>query len=357
MKEEFSRTGRLVGLEGLKRLSLSKVIIFGVGGVGGFCAEALARTGVGKITLVDGDVVSRSNINRQIIALQSTVGRYKTEVMAERIADINPECEVTCVNGFLTRENIGEFGLKEYDYVADCIDTVSAKIALAEYCFKEGIPLVSAMGAGNKLTAIGFEIKDVFETQGCPLARVMRRELKKRGVTKLKVVASNELAIKPIEPDGEDFEPREDGKPNCDEANKKQDGESGEKEGTEKSEEPRGVRSGKCGDGISGNADKLGFNADQTAEKLQISEKTAETADKVAETADTNAETVESPDKTGANQTDESSGTPDNANSVRTGAGSFSPEKRVVPGSVAFVPSVAGLIVAQAIVTDLIAES
>ena len=190
--EEHSRTAALLSEEGLDRLAAARVAIFGIGGVGGHLAEALARAGVGHLTLVDRDVVSLSNINRQAVALHSTVGRPKVEVMAERIRDINPTCEVVALETFYLPENADEFDLTPFDFVADCVDTVAAKIELAVRCEAVGVPLIAAMGAGNKLHPEGFRISDVAKTETDPLARVMRRELKKRGVKKLLCVWSDE---------------------------------------------------------------------------------------------------------------------------------------------------------------------
>ena len=192
MNERFLRTSLIFGEENINKLNNCKVAVFGIGGVGGYVSEAIARSGVGKLTLIDGDVVSVSNINRQIIALTSTVGKYKADVMKERISDINPDAEVKTINAFLKPENIDEFNLCDYDYVVDAIDDVKAKIALIKFCFDNNIPIISAMGAGNKLDATGFEVSDIFKTSVCPLARIMRRELKKVGVDKLKVVYSKE---------------------------------------------------------------------------------------------------------------------------------------------------------------------
>ena len=192
MNERFLRTSLIFGEENINKLNNAKVAVFGIGGVGGYVSEAIARSGVGKLTLIDGDVVSVSNINRQIIALTSTVGKYKADVMKDRIMDINPDAEVSTINSFLTPENIDSFNLCEYDYVVDAIDDVKAKIALIKFCFDNNIPIISAMGAGNKLDATGFEVSDIFKTSVCPLARIMRRELKKVGVDKLKVVYSKE---------------------------------------------------------------------------------------------------------------------------------------------------------------------
>lgn len=190
MLHEFSRTALLIGEDGLSRLQNAHVAVFGVGGVGGAAAEALARAGVGSLTLIDNDTVSVTNRNRQIIALASTVGRSKTEVMAERIRDINPVCKVTPLDLFYTPES--DFDLSQFTYILDAIDTVSAKLYLAEQCYKNGIPLIASMGTGNKLDPTRFEVADIYQTSVCPLARVMRRELKARGVKKLKVVYSKE---------------------------------------------------------------------------------------------------------------------------------------------------------------------
>ncbi len=192
MNERFLRTSLIFGEENINKLNNCKIAVFGIGGVGGYVSEAIARSGVGKLTLIDGDVVSVSNINRQIIALTSTVGKFKADVMKDRIMDINPDAEVSTINSFLTPENINSFNLTEYDYVVDAIDDVKAKIALIKFCFDNNIPIISAMGAGNKLDATGFEVSDIFKTSVCPLARIMRRELKKVGVDKLKVVYSKE---------------------------------------------------------------------------------------------------------------------------------------------------------------------
>ena len=189
---QFSRTALLIGEEGVEKLKNSRVAVFGVGGVGGYVIEALARSGVGSLELIDKDTVSVSNINRQIIALHSTVGRLKTEVMAERVKDINPACKVSVRNLFYLPETAEEFDFSSYDYVVDAIDTVSGKIALIEQAKKANVPVISSMGAGNKLDATAFEVADITKTSVCPLARVMRRELKKRGIEHLKVVYSKE---------------------------------------------------------------------------------------------------------------------------------------------------------------------
>lgn len=193
MREQFSRTELLLGSTAMTRLERARVAVFGVGGVGGYAVEALVRSGLGAIDIVDNDVVSVSNINRQIIATHSTVGRSKTEVMAERIRDINPECQVTAHQCFYLPETQDKFDFSRYDYIVDAVDTVTAKLALVLEAKRCQIPIISSMGAGNKLDATAFMVADVYETSVCPLARVMRRELKKRNVDSLKVVYSKEI--------------------------------------------------------------------------------------------------------------------------------------------------------------------
>ena len=199
MLTQFSRTELLLGKEAMNRLEGARVAVFGIGGVGGYVCEALARSGVGKLDLIDNDKVCMSNLNRQIIATRKTVGQYKTEVMKDRILDINPEAKVNIHNCFFLPDNADEFPFAEYDYVVDAVDTVTAKIGLVMKCQKEGVPIMSSMGAGNKLDASAFRVADIYKTQMCPLAKVMRRELKKRGVKKLKVVYSEEKPTRPIE--------------------------------------------------------------------------------------------------------------------------------------------------------------
>lgn len=201
---KYQRTEKLIGKSGIEKLRNSKVLVFGVGGVGGFTVEALARAGVGRIDVVDGDTVSESNINRQIIALSSTIGEPKVQVIKNRISDINPDIQVNAFNMFYLPENEGEFNFGAYDYVIDAVDTVSAKISVIEQAQKAGTKVISAMGAGNKLDATKFEITDIYKTEGCPLARVMRKELKSRGITRLTVVYSKEP---PIKQSGEDKTP------------------------------------------------------------------------------------------------------------------------------------------------------
>ncbi|MBQ7225774.1 MAG: tRNA threonylcarbamoyladenosine dehydratase [Clostridia bacterium] len=193
--EELSRTEMLIGKESVELLSTKRIIVFGIGGVGGYACEALARTGIGQIDLVDNDTVSLSNINRQIIALHSTVGKYKVDVMKERIFDINPSIKVNAINRLYTPETSCDFDLSAYDYVVDAIDMVSGKIELAVTCQRLAVPLISSMGTGNKLNPCGFKVSDIYKTSVCPLARVMRSELKKRGIKKLKVVFSEETPI------------------------------------------------------------------------------------------------------------------------------------------------------------------
>ncbi len=195
MKEFYSRTEMLIGEDNVNKLKNSHVAIFGIGGVGGYIAEALARSGVGTLTLIDSDTVSASNVNRQIIALRSTIGRYKTEVMAERIYDINPHAKVITKNIFVNADNISEFDFSEFSYVADAIDTVASKILIAEKTSECGTPLIMCMGAGNKLHPEMFEIADISKTSVCPLARVMRTELRKRGISGIKCVYSKEQPV------------------------------------------------------------------------------------------------------------------------------------------------------------------
>ncbi|MBQ8827140.1 MAG: tRNA threonylcarbamoyladenosine dehydratase [Oscillospiraceae bacterium] len=193
----FARSELLLGDENMNKLKNARVAVFGIGGVGGYVTEALARTGVGKLDLFDNDTVSETNLNRQIIALTDTVGQYKVDVMKERISKINPEAEVNAYRTFYMPENSGDYDFTQYDYIVDAIDTVTAKIELAVKASEAGTPLISSMGTGNKLDPTLFEVTDIYKTSVCPLARVMRRELKLRGIKKLKVVYSKEEPIKP----------------------------------------------------------------------------------------------------------------------------------------------------------------
>ena len=201
MSDQFSRTELLFGNEALQKLHRSRVAVFGIGGVGGFAVEALARSGVGQLDLIDDDLVCLSNLNRQIIALHSTIGQYKVDVMQQRIHDINPDCIVRTYKTFYLPETAGQFDFTQYNYIIDAIDTVSGKLELAVQAQKVNVPIISSMGAGNKVDPAAFEVCDISKTSVCPLARVMRRELKKRGITHLKVVYSKEEALTPLAPD------------------------------------------------------------------------------------------------------------------------------------------------------------
>ena len=199
MLNQFSRTQLLFGDEAMGKLAASRVAIFGIGGVGGYAVEALARSGVGTIDLIDDDRVCLTNINRQIVATRKSVGKHKVDVMEERILDINPKCKVRTHKCFYLPETKDQFDFSEYDYVIDAVDTVTAKISLIMQANEAGTKIISCMGAGNKLDPTAFEVSDIYKTSICPLARVMRRELKKRGVKKLKVVYSKEKVLRPLE--------------------------------------------------------------------------------------------------------------------------------------------------------------
>jgi tRNA A37 threonylcarbamoyladenosine dehydratase len=199
MLNQFSRTELLLGAEAMEALHNKRVAVFGIGGVGGYVCEALVRSGIGAFDLIDDDKVCLTNLNRQIIATRKTVGQYKVDVMRDRMLDINPDVKINTYKCFFLPENADEFPFSEYDYVVDAVDTVTAKIELIMRAQKEGVPIISAMGAGNKLDAGKFKVADIYDTKVCPLARVMRRELKKRNVKKLKVVYSEEEPITPLE--------------------------------------------------------------------------------------------------------------------------------------------------------------
>ena len=199
MAHEFSRTELLLGAEAMQRLKQASVMVFGVGGVGSHCIEALARGGIGKLLLIEHDTVSLTNINRQCIADHTTLGRYKTEVMQERIAKICPDIEVETEERFVLEENLSDLLEQKPDYIVDAIDTVTAKLALAEEATRRGIPLISSMGTGNKLHPEQFELADIFETSVCPLCKVMRKELRARGISRLRVLYSKE---KPVDVSG-----------------------------------------------------------------------------------------------------------------------------------------------------------
>ena len=199
MLDQFSRTQLLLGKEAMDKLKNSRVAVFGIGGVGGYVCEALVRSGIGAFDLIDDDKVCLTNLNRQIIATRKTIGRYKTDVMKERMLDINPDIEVRLHNCFFLPENASDFPFDEYDYIVDAVDTVTAKIELVMKAKEMNVPIISSMGAGNKLDPSAFCVSDIYKTKMCPLAKVMRRELKQRGVKKLKVVYSEEKPIRPVE--------------------------------------------------------------------------------------------------------------------------------------------------------------
>ena len=199
MLNQFSRTELLLGHDNMEKLKNARVAVFGIGGVGGFTVEALARSGVGTLDLIDDDKVCLTNINRQIIATRKTIGQYKVDAAKERVLDINPDAVVNTYKTFFVPDTADEFDFASYDYVVDAIDTVTGKIMLVEAAQKAGTPIISSMGAGNKLDPTAFEVADIYKTSVCPLAKVMRRELKKRGIKKLKVVYSKEKALTPID--------------------------------------------------------------------------------------------------------------------------------------------------------------
>lgn len=196
----FSREEQLIGPQGLEKYQKARVAVFGAGGVGGYVIEALARAGVGALDIIDHDTVSLSNCNRQLLALESTLGLEKVQVAKARVLDINPACQVRAIPLFFTEETASQFDFSQYDYVADAIDTVSAKLFLIQRCKQAGTPVITCMGAGNKLDPAAFQVADIEKTSVCPLARVMRRELKKRGITSVKAVFSTEPALPPAAP-------------------------------------------------------------------------------------------------------------------------------------------------------------
>lgn len=199
MLNQFSRTELIFGKESMEKLANSRVAVFGIGGVGGYTVEALIRSGIGAIDLIDDDKVCLTNINRQIYATRKTVGKYKVDVAAERIAEINPDAQVRTFKTFYTPETAEQFNFSDYDYVVDAIDTVTGKLELVINAEKSGTPIISSMGAGNKIDPTAFEVTDIYKTSVCPLAKVMRYELKRRGIKKLKVVYSKEKPITPID--------------------------------------------------------------------------------------------------------------------------------------------------------------
>lgn len=214
MPDRFSRTALLFGSDAMERLRNSRVAVFGVGGVGGYVVEALARCGVGTLDLIDNDTVSETNINRQIIALTSTIGQYKVDAAKKRVLDINPNAVVNTYKTFFTRETSDSFDFSAFDYVVDAIDTVTGKLQLAVKAKESGTPIISSMGTGNKLDPTAFEVSDISKTSVCPLARVMRKELKKRGIDHLKVVYSKEFPLSPLSPEksGAEAEPLPEGR-------------------------------------------------------------------------------------------------------------------------------------------------
>ena len=200
--DQFSRTKLLYGEEAMRKLAASRIAVFGIGGVGGYVVEALVRSGVGTLDIIDDDKVCMSNLNRQIIATRETIGRYKVDVAEERIHDINPDCVVNAHKTFFLPETQDKFDFSEYDYVVDAIDTVAGKLAIIEKAKKAGTPVISSMGAGNKINPAMFEVSDIYKTTICPLAKVIRHECRKRGIDSLKVVYSKEMPIKPLEDTG-----------------------------------------------------------------------------------------------------------------------------------------------------------
>lgn len=198
MLNQFSRTELLLGKDGMERLYRARVAVFGVGGVGGYTVEALARSGVGMLDLIDNDRVCQTNINRQILATRRTVGQFKVDVARERILDINPDAEVHTSKTFFTPQTASQFDFSQYDYIVDAIDTMAGKLELAEQAQKAGVSIISCMGAGNKMDPSAFEVADIYETSVCPLARIMRRELRRRGIERLKVVYSKEPPMTPV---------------------------------------------------------------------------------------------------------------------------------------------------------------
>ena len=198
MLNQFSRTELLLGKDGMERLYRARVAVFGIGGVGGYTVEALARSGIGTLDLIDNDRVCLTNINRQILASHRTVGQFKVDVARERILDINPDAEVHTYKTFFTPQTATQFDFTQYDYVVDAIDTMAGKLELAEQAQKAGVPIISCMGAGNKMDPSAFEVADIYETSVCPLARIMRRELRRRGIERLKVVYSKEPPMTPV---------------------------------------------------------------------------------------------------------------------------------------------------------------
>ncbi len=295
MEDQFIRTRMLFGQENMEKLSRAKVVIFGIGGVGGYVAEALARSGVGSLVLVDHDTVSLSNLNRQIIALHSTVGRYKTDVMAERILDINPNARVEVRRCFYLPDTADQFDFSEYSYVVDAVDTVTAKLEIIQRAKECHVPVISSMGAGNKTDPSLFRVADITKTSVCPLAKVMRRECRKRGITDLKVVYSLEESLSPIR-----------------------------EESAEQSQqmEQKAVWQADC----------------QTAQQSegQIKQSEGQTEQSKGQTEQSEGQTAQ-----------------EVHHSYREGK-MLPPRRKDTPGSTAFAPSAAGLLLASAVVKDLL---
>ena len=365
IKKMFSRTQLMLGAEALERLSRARVAVFGVGGVGGNAVEALVRGGVGAVDIVDDDVFCESNLNRQVFALNSTLGMYKVDAAAERLRDINPDCTVVCHRKFFTPENASEFDFTKYDYVVDAIDTVTAKIALVMCARAAGVPIISAMGAGNKLDPTALRVSDISETSVCPLAKVMRTELKRRGVRRLKVVWSNELpmprAADALAPEGSangDMTEKNGVSVNDRAAEK---GEASANDYASKNENAsaNGYASGNVGMSVEGNASANGRASESenvpangyAAEKNGASVKGC-----VPEKgeASANGYALKNENTSANGYAAENSNAPKNAEkSAAVGTARKGVGKRSTPGSVSFVPAAAGLMIAGEVIKDL----
>ena len=332
----FSRTARLLGTEAMKKLSECRVAVFGIGGVGGYVVEALARGGVGALDIIDNDTVDITNLNRQIIATRSTIGQYKVDVAAARIRDINPHCLVTTHRVFFLPETAGNFDFENYDYIVDAIDTVSGKLGLIEAAEKTGVPIISAMGAGNKLDPTAFEVADIYKTSVDPLAKVIRHECKKRGIRKLKVVYSKETPLKPL-PDDEAY-------------------------GSSKSELPTsGTSELPAGRSLSG-SDQTSLPAHETlsdADKasLPVAETLSEsglaslpTHEPMLSGSGSEVPADNSPASAGETLFPKDQSLP---SGVQSSQQKINPPHRPSPGSTSFVPPVVGLIIAGEVIKDL----
>ncbi|MCR4892837.1 MAG: ThiF family adenylyltransferase [Lachnospiraceae bacterium] len=358
MEEEFSRTALLLGEENLDILKQKRVILFGCGGVGGFAAEALARSGVGTIELVDHDTIAVSNLNRQIIALHSTLGRDKVAVLSERLLDINPSLNVIARPCFFLPENADEFDFSSYDYVIDAVDTVTAKLEIIERCQRAGTPVISSMGAGNKLDPTLFRVADIYETSICPLARVMRKELKKRGIESLKVVFSTEPPISPVKGEMQ-VERKED--------LKERSSYHSEPQGKEKSDKKRedllqkevlGREEVLSQEGVLSQEEVSGQG--ELAQKEQLYQKAKAQEEQLCQKARAQKEPLCQRTK----EQEEHSRQKDKEQEMALAQKSVgqvlvqakSSSRRSTPGSVAWVPSVAGLILGGEVVKDLLAQ-